>query len=70
MCSFVTVGLFYFVSYLFSSSSSADVLVSSKLVSVVTVKEDHIEIEYASTVSKKKKELSLLEMIRASFLKI
>ena len=55
MCSFVTVGLFDFVSYLFSNSSSADVLVSRKLVAVVTMKEDHIEIEYASTVSKKKR---------------
>ena len=43
----ITVGSFVIVSYLFSSSSSADTLVSRKLVTVVTnVKEHDNEIEY------------------------
>ena len=51
----VTVGLFVIVPYLFSSSSSADTLVSRKLVAVVTnVKENDIEIDYGSAVSKKR----------------
>ena len=41
--------------HIFSSSSSADTLVSRKLVAVVTnVKENDIEIEYGSAVSKKR----------------
>ena len=43
----ITVGSFVIISYLFSSSSSADTLVSRKLVAVVTnVKEHDNEIEY------------------------
>ena len=54
----VTVGLFVIVPYLFSSSSSADTLISRKLVVVViNVKENNIEIECGSAVSKKRTEI-------------
>ena len=49
----VTVGSFVIAQYLFSSSSSADTLVNRKLVAAVTnVKENDLEIEYGSAVSK------------------
>ena len=49
----VTVGLFVIVPYLFSSSSSADTLVSRKLVAVISnVKENDIEIDYGSMKEK------------------
>ena len=55
---------FIIVPYLLSGSSSANILVSRKLVAVVTnVKEHDIEIEYAIAVWK---ELNLLELTRAS----
>ena len=51
----VIVGSFVIVPYLFYSSSSAHTLVSRKLVVVVTnVKENDIEIECGSAVSKKR----------------
>ena len=51
----VTVDSFVIVPYVFSSSSSVELLVIRKLVAVVTnVKENDIEIEYGSAISKKK----------------
>ena len=51
----VTVDLFVIVPYLFSSSSSVELLAIRKLVAAVTnVKENDIEIEYGSAISKKK----------------
>ena len=55
----VTVGSFivyYYIPYLFSSSSSADTLVSRKFVADVltNAKENDTEIEYGSAVSKKR----------------
>ena len=51
----VTVDSFVIVPYLLSSSSSVELLVSRKLVAVVTnVKANDIEIEYGSAISKKK----------------
>ena len=51
----VTVDLFVIVPYLFSSSSSVELLAIRKLVAAVTnVKENDIEIEYSSAISKKK----------------
>ena len=51
----VTVDLFVIVPYLFSSSPSVELLAIRKLVAAVTnVKENDIEIEYGSAISKKK----------------
>lgn len=51
----VTVVSFVIVPYLFSSSSSVELLAIRKLVAAVTnVKENDIEIEYGSAISKKK----------------
>ena len=55
----VTVGSFivyYYIPYLFSSSSSADTLVSRKFVAdfLTNAKENDTEIEYGSAVSKKR----------------
>ena len=53
-----TVGLFVIVPYLFSSSSLADTLVGRKFVVVIiNVKENNIEIECGSAVSKKRTEI-------------